>query len=319
LAFLDNKEEPERKEWVKSIGNFQSLAEIYEQAMEEAAELDFTETEYKAFKAKYQDYLYFPEHEDDYGAYLPVSDEVKACLLNPYGRFLIGDQLVEEDLISTYTALQETGQAYYRLQEDLKEEPESEGVQLRSTKQTVYAHMLEFPSGFSDNKIKVGGNAYEFVKDWTEVGNGKKIRVTFGRIYRKRSGNTAQLCWHSEVSFRKKGFLGKWYNYSSETTFIAAIRYNDGKMQQCAYKGSGSSSHDGYWDAPYQKVNKYDYNLLQAGSNNVDLHANFPNLHLYYFKGYFAVITVDYRGMPAPIQTHDSKGGMYAYRKVYEL
>lgn len=59
----------DRDKWLETFGGFESLFQIYEKAMSDADSLDFTIDEYKWFKEKYGKFLYFPEYNDDYGAY----------------------------------------------------------------------------------------------------------------------------------------------------------------------------------------------------------------------------------------------------------
>ncbi len=121
---------------IDEYSNLRSIAEIYEEAMEWADKhLDETEASYKQWKALYGAYLYFPEYKEDYGAYLPVSNEAAATVSNANGLVVVGSEIKNTKDISTYTELQDIGHdAYYR-------EPSEEGedeIQLRFLSWTSY-------------------------------------------------------------------------------------------------------------------------------------------------------------------------------------
>lgn len=118
------------------------------------------------------------------------------------------------------------------------------------------------------------------------------------------------ICFYSEVSFRKKGFLGKWYNYSSYTKISVTLTPESlsdeiskdiekilaaplgsfgrgGKSYSVATEGS--SSHDAYITVPE------NFYLYQNKTHNI-------------IKGYQMNVILEYRGMDGTITyTHTYK------------
>ena len=90
----------------KGISGFTSLYDDYINALSEAEEYYVSEEGYREFKEKYSG-LYFPEEGDDYSAYLPVSNEKVAMLLNPDGDVMIGNEVVNLKDIDNYEKLAE--------------------------------------------------------------------------------------------------------------------------------------------------------------------------------------------------------------------
>lgn len=89
---------------------FQSIYDDYVASADEA-ELYYDRWEdYYQFKDKYSN-LYFPELENDYSAYLPISDKNIAKLANKEGFIMIGDELVDCKDITTYEDLERLGLA----------------------------------------------------------------------------------------------------------------------------------------------------------------------------------------------------------------
>ena len=161
----------------KSVEGFESLYDNFLKAMDEAESYYDREGGYEEFKIKYVG-LYFPEEGDDYSAYLPVSDENIAKLLNDAGCVMIGESIVDMKDINTYAQLEELG----------KTPPVEDG--LRASK------------GFISPTYTFGGDRRIWIYSYKSA---------------KRSGTYYNQV---EVCFRKKGFLGQWYNYSSKTTLV---------------------------------------------------------------------------------------------------
>ncbi|MDO5663746.1 MAG: hypothetical protein Q4G63_00640 [Bacteroidia bacterium] len=90
--------------------NFKSIFDEYNEAMRVADEYYQREGGYEEFKKMFPN-LYYPEHGEDYAAFLPVSDEAVAKLLNKEGKVIINGK--ERDLrdIFSYDKLQELGLA----------------------------------------------------------------------------------------------------------------------------------------------------------------------------------------------------------------
>ena len=177
--------------WEKELG-FISLNTIFDNAMEEAATLGQSEADYKNFKAKYSESLYFPEYKDDYGAYLPVSNESLAFVLNCDGEVMIGEEIMNFVDITTYEQLQQIGQAMYDLGTDTP---------------------MLMAAGVGDYL----GDQYD--SGW-QIEDDRKLRLKIGRRIRERQGEGPfVIALHYEISFRKKVWIG-WVNYSSKTTSV---------------------------------------------------------------------------------------------------
>lgn len=92
----------------RSTETFKSLYDEFYQAMTEADDYYLREGGYEEFKEKFPD-LFYPEHGEDYSAFLPVSDEAIAKLLNPAGKVIISGKERDFRDIWTYEKLQELG------------------------------------------------------------------------------------------------------------------------------------------------------------------------------------------------------------------
>lgn len=186
----------------KSVSGFNSFYDHFINAMDEAESYYDRDGGYEEFKAKYKK-LYFPEEGLDYSAYLPVSDENVAKFLNKTGNVMIGDNIINMIDINSYSQLEALGRTVSF------EEDKSVGPQLRAN--------------------------ISFISATYTFGGDRRIWI-YTYFLEKRNG-----VYHNqvEVCFRKKGFLGQWYNYSSSTTL------NVGNGLYVASK-SGVSSHDYY-------------------------------------------------------------------------
>lgn len=225
MVKLDAMSEYERIEWLQSFDGFKSLRLIYEEAMEEATFLDESETAYMAFKGKYDKYLYFPMYEEDYGAYMPVSNRSEATLVNGYGIVIVGDKTKILKDIETYEDLQKTGQAYY------DEKNESMLMTRAVTAETIY-------------NIRNRYIGEEQNSGW-DTRSSRKLQVKFGlQGDGKVAPNPFTLKLHLEVSFRKKTWVG-WVNYSTTTTTTGSIKIGDINTT-INFSKNGSSSHDWY-------------------------------------------------------------------------
>ncbi|MDR1403898.1 MAG: hypothetical protein LBJ60_09420 [Tannerellaceae bacterium] len=188
---------------------FHSLYDDYVNAMNEAENYYDRPNGYEEFKNKYA-MLYFPEEGDDYSAYLPVSDINIAKLLNSKGEVVIDGNIVNYKNITTYNQLIELGKV-----------PIEENSNTLSTRATT-DYPLNLLPGIKCNDRKL----------WVNV----KIRpATTSGVYEEIL---------VEVCFRKKGFLGAWYNYNSEST----LAWEPG----LSYHKSGSSSHNYVWAREYK-------------------------------------------------------------------
>lgn len=216
---------------------FKSLKLLYEEALSEAESYYDREGGYEEFKAKYP-FLYFPEHEDDYSVYLPIANENIAEYANANGEIMIGNEVKNFKDIISYDQLVELGKT------------PSSGMELRAN----------YDSGIINNR----GNDNKF-----EYDSRNKRRLW---VKARLLNNDSRI--HVEISFRKKGFLGKWYNYSSATdvdgvltaelTNLGLLSYS---TKRNGWKQSGSSSHDYEWHLPYGYVKGIsgDLNIYYQG------------------------------------------------------
>lgn len=179
------------------ISGFKSIYDVYEEALNEADNYYDSENHYAEFKAKYPS-LYFPEYQDDYSAYLPVSNKYVAKLLNVNGEVKIGGKIVNMKDVYSYEKLAELGET---LQDDI----------------TPFDYAGNYLNGTPE--LKNQGDRKLKVKVYTEPGT---------------SGVYEAIV--VDVSFRKKGAFGAWYNYRSKTTL--------GWVNGESWSKDGFSSHD---------------------------------------------------------------------------
>lgn len=186
---------------------FRSLEDVYIDALKEAESYYERVGGYEEFKAKYNN-LYFPEKENDYSAFRPVSSKAVAQLVNPDGYVVIGDKVVDKKDIFSYSQLEKLG---------LTMPKEDSHSQLRSGAMDV-------------NKLSTKYNERRDRKLW--------VNVQMTSILLPNTPNIRIPMLEIEVCFRKKGILGVWYNYWSQTSLVlrGSITGVDSK--------SGYSSHD---------------------------------------------------------------------------
>lgn len=214
LSKLSKLNSEARSKWASTFTPFISSDSIFNQAMLVADSLEFNTVEdYSYFKNKYQRYLYFPEYEEDFGAYLPYEDKVEAVIYSKSGIIMIGDNIILKDKISTYEELQKTGQAYYDLKKEIiKESSSSNGLENLSESSRSVAG-LQYLNGKARNFDKVGTGDYlssQYNTGWIQKDN-RKLQVKLNYIVELNREAKLALKWHTEVSFRKKNTfrLGK--------------------------------------------------------------------------------------------------------------
>ena len=163
----------------KSTGveNFKSLYDEFHKAMAEADDYYQREGGYEEFKAKFPN-LYYPEYEEDYAAFLPVSDEAVAKLLNTEGKVRIAGEEVDYRDVRSYDKLVELGLGMpeYNTLANSETKAFSDFVTLTEERQNVN----------SKRKAWITRRGIDY----------PEASVKIGRV---------DLC------FRKKGILG-WYN-----------------------------------------------------------------------------------------------------------
>ncbi len=161
------------------VDDYYSMYNYFVDALTEAEEYyEKGPDGYEEFKAKYST-LYFPEYENDYSAYLPVSDKNVAKFLNSSGDVIIGGETKNLIDITTYSQLEELELSI----------PKDSGIELRSEE---------------DNTNKLS----------TVYGKRRKMWVNVRRKLRSPDGDPAVQI---EVCFRRKTW-GIWYNYVASTT-----------------------------------------------------------------------------------------------------
>lgn len=228
---LHEMSEEERLRWSTTLEGFNSLQEIFNQAMIDIDDVDETEASYMAFKEKYDQYLYFPMYKEDMGFYMPVVEQEKAAFVNSNGLVIIGNEVKSLKNITCYADLQKTGQAYYSPDEEVSTRAIISGVDSKTGSDFIGK---EIDSGWFHDKD-----------------NDRKLRFKFGR---KSNGklinptNTSpgfQFKMHLklEISFRKKTWIG-WVNYSSKTVTTMIFRGSDNIPITKSHTEDGASSHD---------------------------------------------------------------------------
>lgn len=235
VSLLSNMDESKQKSWISShLKTITSLKDVYDEAMEDAADLDESREAYLAYKKKYENALYFSSYKDDCGAYLPVSNQIIAMLINTDGNIRIGNEVRCLKDISNYTQLQEVGMAMYNAEKDRNY------VESRAIADAPIVTLREAGKPIGDN------NTYEFDSNWREE-NKRKIRLKCGRQVSSIDKNRRVIIprLHIEVSFRKKTWLG-WSNYSSKTTTTG--KFTGGYVGTIDFYKHADSSHDWYRD-----------------------------------------------------------------------
>ena len=194
---------------------FHSIYDDYINAMNEAESYYDRPGGYEEFKEKYP-MLYFPEEGGDYSVYLPVSDKNIAKLLNSDGEVVIGGEIVNLIDLNSYEELVNLGLT-----------PPAEENHADLTTKNIYP-LNHLPTKYCNSR-KLWINTR--VRPGTSPGVLEEIVI--------------------EVCFRKKGFLGKWYNYNSDTTLAWA--------SGAIYRKSGNSSHDYKWAREYGNNGKFPF------------------------------------------------------------
>lgn len=204
-----------------SIDGFQSLYEIYEEALKVSESYYEREGGYEEFKEIY-DCLYFPEYKDDYSAYLPVSDSDLAKILSPKGEVIIGGIVKNMKDINSYEQLRVLGLSIPDIDNIDKEETKDmvSRVTTRTTKQVT----LTENEVYTENKRKI----------WIDI----QPNTNYNHPYIVRF----------DIAFRKKGFLGAWYNHSAVTDFTLTCDSKTYGYYWMRDGKSGSSSHNYYFD-----------------------------------------------------------------------
>lgn len=249
IKTLSSLDVQERSEWVIThYGKIVSLKDVYDEAMNDAEQLDESSVAYEKFRNKYEKSLLFANYKDDYGVYLPVSNDVIASLLNSDGNILINGEVKNMKDIFSYSQLQQLGVAMYDLDDNV-----------------------------ARSRYEVED---EYDSKWYRE-NGKKIRVKCGRQVLKDSGiltTPVMMRMHIEISFRKKTWLG-WTNYSSQIEVEGSYTIA-GTTTSISENKTADSSHDYYYSLPYAMPVAYNNSYQRlALPIAVDLKINYRGIH----------------------------------------
>lgn len=160
-----------------SNADFESLYDVFERAMSDADDYYQREGGYEEYKEKYS-CLYFPEYNEDYSAFLPVSDEAVAKVLNADGKVLIAGTEVDLRDVWSYEKIMELGLGMPEYDDSDNEETKS----------------------FSDY--------FTLTEDRQNVNSKRKAWITLRGI---EFPEAAAKIGRVDLCFRKKGILG-WYN-----------------------------------------------------------------------------------------------------------
>lgn len=182
--------------YLKEHEDFYSLYDEYEAAWEVEEEYYISLEKYQEFKKRFS-HLLFPEYEDDYSFFLPVSNENVAKLLNIEGKVCIGGKVMDYRDIRTAEDLLRLGRLSSKFDSPLSKSP------IGSWDNPYMNYIPELVGPEGDRKF------------WVNVG--KRV-----------NGNVAEM-W-IEINFRKKGAFGRWKNYSSNASFVGQLRFANGRI-----------------------------------------------------------------------------------------
>lgn len=189
---------------LSSVANdFKSLYDEYDDAWEIEEAYYATDEKYEEFKQMFP-HLYFPEYEDDYSFFLPISDENIAKLVNPEGNVMIGGVVKNYIDIKTPEKLLELGKLC----------PDPITPQTRSMDHTTI-FLNSIPTQINDdNDRKMYASA-----SMGSIGGRNYVFVT--------------------ITFRKKG-PKHWKKYKSDGMLAGIFKFNQGNPY-LFYNGSRKS------------------------------------------------------------------------------
>lgn len=161
--------------------DFVSLYDEFDQAMTEADDYYQRDGGYEEFKAKFPD-LYYPEYKEDYSAFLPVSDEDVAKLLNRQGKVLIAGEERDFRDVWSYDKIVELGLGM----------PEASAEMIQTKAPTLPV------------------NYFILTLDKQTVNKKRQAWITLRGINVREETFQAKI-GRVDLCYRKKGALG-WYN-----------------------------------------------------------------------------------------------------------
>ncbi len=336
MSQLELMTEDERLNWNKKLTNFNSMAQEYEKAMEEAESYCDRAGGYEEFKEKYNN-LYFPEEGNDFAAYIPFENELLSFCANENGHLVVGEEIKNLETINNYDQLVKSGRGMVDKEPTEYEESKSLRTSVLKSATSGMPTMDELkkrsridavfltPGTWWFDKLVIGNERWQHSTGWRTYGD-RKIKLDFRRETRTNYWLAAlpgglRLEWHFEVSFRKKGFLGKWYNYSSRTQTSVNIQYfnesGDGisSGEKMYLSESGTSSHDMWKECTvfryiqpqsesWANVYKYD-----SKSREYSIRC------LYLMPAYWADFTIRYQGIGNELKFAFSAPALFGFTR----
>ena len=236
---------------------FVSIQDIYNDAMDDMAEMeDISVEEYDSFQSKYHS-LYFPRYLEDAGYYIPMVNLDAAYLVNKNCEVCVAGEIVNLRDINNYETLVELGRAYYTI-ESMMPAVEITDIVFKEKMDPVGP---EYDSGWT---------SYKFTKDNGNVHSRKaklKARRKFipDENYKNIKQFAAISLIHLEFCYRKGSPLG-WANYKSSSDIV--FRFNvpsNGWSINSIDDTHGMSSHDYEFMYPilYTTDKKYMYYVFE--------------------------------------------------------
>lgn len=199
VANLDQLYSTEEKmKWVNDkFPEFESIQDLYWEAMDEVSQSDDNSYEsFEQFQKKYEG-LYFPKFMEDVGFYIPMTNLNAAFLANRHCEVFIGGEIRNLRDIYNYDTLMEFGRAYYSI-----EKPMTCGewvdFTLRSTSMDPVG-----PEKETEWSVYKGDQTNDETARKVKL----KIRRKFVTIPTSPYTNGSQSRLHLELCFRKE----KWY------------------------------------------------------------------------------------------------------------
>lgn len=236
IASYDSEEE--KFAYVKlSFPMFESIQDIYDDALVEMAEMeDISVEEYNSFQSKYA-CLYFPRYQEDAGYYIPMVDLDAAYLVNKNCEVCIAGEILNLKDINDYNTLVELGRAYYSYEYTM---PAADIIDVK-LKENMNSVGPEYDSDWKSYKFtKPNGNVHS-----------RKVKLKARRVLKKDEryshipNQFASVSYiHLEFCYRKGSPLG-WANYKSHSEI--EFRYNPagrGWSELFQKDKGGMSSHD---------------------------------------------------------------------------
>lgn len=232
LKNLTNVEE--KTSWVRNnFGHFQSIQDLYWNAMNEVDESnDDSPESFELFQQKYEG-LYFPKFMEDMGFYIPMTDLDKAYLVNKNCEVSIAGNIINLRDIHDYGTLTMLGRAYYSM-----EQPLAIGTVYNFTLDKLAKDPVgpEYDSGWKHFKSNTTDDTERKVK--------LKVRRKFVEIPVSPITNGSQSRVHLELCFRKKRWCG-FTNYNGkETMTFKTVIPGYGNLGPLTFNHESYSSHD---------------------------------------------------------------------------